>query len=320
MHKFVGSILACTLLISTCGLPAWAQGAGATSEAPIGTLPEMLGRVEMVLYGKAQEGPLVNRIVRVEQDLYGQNQEGPLLVRVEKMRGFLQVNQMSGASLMLKLNAAEWMLFQRLTLGQAIMKRLDAVEAGIFGETRKGSIAERINGLVDLVWPGGDVNPAQVTVPKQALIKINLQTEVNSGRNKVGDEIRYRVVEDVVIDNKVAIPSGAEGQGRVLEVEAAGGLGRNGLVKVDFGAVLAIDGTPVPLRVDQLATEKNKSLEVAAGASMAGVVLLGPIGLVTGYFVRGKEHVVPVGTEFYVEARDDANVTGISLIPLNNNK
>ncbi|HEX6971014.1 MAG TPA: hypothetical protein VF234_02200 [Limnochordia bacterium] len=317
MRKVTGLFVAVALLVSSTGFPVWAQEqqAGAATAA-LGTLPETLGRVEQVLYGRVQDGPLISRIERVEQDLYGQAQQGPLLVRVERMRGFLQLNPSNGgASLLLQLNAAEWMIYQRLTMGDPIMKRLDTVEAGIFGETRKGPIAERIGALASLVWPEGDVNPTSVTVPAGTLVKIRLETEVNSASNKVGDPIRYRVAEDLVINNVVAIPAGAQGSGSVLEVESAGGLGRNGLVRVDFGTVGGIDGTRIPIRIDQLATEKNRSLEVAAGASMAGVLLLGPIGVVTGYFVRGREHVVPVGTEFYVEVEADTALTGISLVP-----
>ncbi|NLY52774.1 MAG: hypothetical protein GX063_07680, partial [Firmicutes bacterium] len=89
----------------------------------------------------------------------------------------------------------------------------------------------------------------------------------------------------------------------------------DGRLVVDFGTLSAIDGSPVALVMEEKATEKNKSLELAAGAGMAGAILLGPIGLAGAWFVKGKDVVIPMGTEFYVEVMRDARVSGLSLIP-----
>ncbi len=42
----------------------------------------------------------------------------------------------------------------------------------------------------------------------------------------------------------------------------------------------------MPIHLDERATERNKSLELAAGASIAGIILLGPIGLTAGISCR----------------------------------
>ena len=57
------------------------------------------------------------------------------------------------------------------------------------------------------------------------------------------------------------------------------------------------------------------SLEMAAGASMAGIVLLGPVGLAGGYFVKGKDVEIPAGTEFFVEVARATRATGLDLRP-----
>lgn len=87
----------------------------------------------------------------------------------------------------------------------------------------------------------------------------------------------------------------------MTEVTAAARLGKDGRVVLDFGRISALDGTQVPLKVDEKATERNRSLEFAAGASMAGIILLGPVGLVSGYFVRGKDVQIEADTHFFVE-------------------
>ena len=92
-------------------------------------------------------------------------------------------------------------------------------------------------------------------------------------------------------------------------------MGRDGRIVIDFGRVASLDGTFVELRVDQRATEKNKSLELAAGASMAGVMLLGPVGLVGGYFIKGKDVGIQERQPFYVETLRAVQVSGLILRP-----
>lgn len=96
-------------------------------------------------------------------------------------------------------------------------------------------------------------------------------------------------------------------------MQRRGAFGQSGRVEVDWGTVPAIDGTPIKLNVSVRAAEQNQQLAVAA--SMAGVVLLGPVGLVGGLFVQGQDHVVPVGTQFFVEVSQEAQALGLSLTP-----
>lgn len=87
-------------------------------------------------------------------------------------------------------------------------------------------------------------------------------------------------------------------------------------VVVDFGRLTTLDGTRVKLQVDETATEKNKSLELAAGASMAGILLLGsPVGLVGGYFVRGKDVKIEANVPFFVETERATSVSGFYFRP-----
>lgn len=56
-------------------------------------------------------------------------------------------------------------------------------------------------------------------------------------------------------------------------------------------------------------------MELAAGASMAGVILLGPVGLVSGYFVRGKNVQIVENTQFYVETERAVPTLGFYFRP-----
>ena len=48
-----------------------------------------------------------------------------------------------------------------------------------------------------------------------------------------------------------------------------------------------------------------KSYAIAAGASVAGMLLLGPIGIIGGAFVKGKNIELPEGTELFIQTQDE---------------
>lgn len=301
------------LILSLMGC-LWTPGVAA-QQLPVGTVA--LDQVEEVLYGSMQEGSLLARLERAEIDVLGAPQENSaFLVRLQRLLSLL--NGAEGEiSMKMKLNSIEWALFRAVNEGVPISRRLDEIEMAMFGSTFASmGLAERLNQLLELMWPGGRVYTAQTVIPKSTLVHIELLTEINSETSKVGDPVRYRIVDDVRVENRIVIPAGSEGLGQVIAVDQSGRLGQDGRVQVDFGAVRAMDSTQVRLQMAERATEQNKSLELAAGASLAGVVLLGPIGLAAGYFVRGRAHTVPAGTKFYVEVVNDTRVNALSLVPV----
>lgn len=303
--KVISVILAFGLLFTSIPVN------GQASVTPL----SVLNGLEEVLYGKTQEGSLLGRLEQVELEIYGATQTGPVMIRIENARGFLE-SSVSGTNLKAQLNLAEWGFLERLTSGEPLMNRLDNIETEFFGTPQKGTLAERIKQLMMFIWGTTTLDSKSVEIKEQTLVKISVLTNVDSGTSKVDDKVRYRVTEDVVINGRVVIPKGAEGVGMVTEVVEAGSLGRDGRVTIDFGLVPAFDGSSIPLRISEKATEKNRSLELAAGASMAGVLLLGgPIGLVGGYFVKGKDVQIPKGTEFFVETARTRQVFGFSLTP-----
>jgi len=214
-----------------------------------------------------------------------------------------------------QLNVVEYMVFQRLTTGVGLVQRIEELERGILGATQQNlPLFERVRSLVEVVWPSGQLNVQPVRVPAETLVKVRLLSELNSATNQVGDRVRYRVVEDVMVDGRIAIPAGAEGEGRVTAVQKARPFGQAGRVEVDWGSATTFDGSAVRFNVSERAARQNQELAVAA--SVAGLMILGPIGLAGGFLVQGQEHIVPVGTEFFVEVARAAEVLGLSLTPV----
>lgn len=294
MKKSVARILA-VMLVLTLILPVLSPSVSA-NVTPLGSLVI----VEEMLYGHPQEGSLLDRIQKVEMDIYGKVQEGAVLMRIDRVLSFLQDSEGDGG-LQLLLNLAEWGFSATLTGEKPMVERLDNLELVLYGAGQPGNISERAERLMLDVWGTTTLDVQQVALPVQTLVKVALSRSVSSGDAQVGDKIPYSVVEDVMIGGRVVIPVGATGLATVTEVTAAARLGKDGRIVLDFGKITALDGTQVPLKVDEKATERNRSLELAAGASMAGIILLGPVGLVSGYFIRGKDVQIEANTQFYVE-------------------
>ena len=64
--------------------------------------------------------------------------------------------------------------------------------------------------------------------------------------------------------------------------------------------------------VGEEAKEEMKQYAMAAGASLAGILILGPIGVIGGAFVKGKDIDLPAGTEMYIETTADTTLYGVT--------
>ena len=308
LKKSIAFVLS-LLLVSALIPPVWSPKAYA-NVTPLRSLEI----VEEMLYGEPQVGSLLERIEKVEVDIYGQVQEGAVLMRIDRVQTFLQDSEGDGG-LQLLLNLAEWGFSATLSGEKPMIERLNNLELVLYGVEQAGNISRRAEKLMMDVWGTTKLDVKQITLPAETLVKVALETTISSSTAQVGDKVVYRVTEDVMVEGRVVVPAGTRSIATVTEVTAAGRLGKDGRVLVDFGRVSSLDGTKIPLEVDERATEKNRSLELAAGASMAGIILLGPVGLVGGYFVKGRDVQIEANTQFYVETARAIPVLGFYFRP-----
>ena len=73
-----------------------------------------------------------------------------------------------------------------------------------------------------------------------------------------------------------------------------------------------MDGTLVDCYVGAEAENEMKQYAMAAGASLAGIIILGPIGVIGGAFVKGKDIDLPVGTEMFIQTKADTSLYGVT--------
>ncbi|HHX01579.1 MAG TPA: hypothetical protein GX739_02785 [Firmicutes bacterium] len=305
--KAVSCILAVVLLVSPFTVAAQ------STTSPLAVLSEL----ERVLFGQEQPGALLARVEAIEVEIFGTAQSGPVMTRIDRIDEYLS-GDLKGSGLKLQLNLVEWGFLEKLTANEPLVRRLERIEMEFIGEPQSGSIVDRVDQLMMYIWGTTKLDAVSIKVPAETLVEIQILTSVDSALNKVGDLVKYQVASDVAVDGRIVIPRGSQGVGKITEVVKAGGLGKSGRVVIDFGSVSAFDGKNIRLRVAEKALERNSRLELAAGASMAGVLLLGgPIGLVSGYFIKGEDVQIEAGSKFFVETEIEYQTLGFRLVPAN---
>lgn len=158
-----------------------------------------------------------------------------------------------------------------------------------------------------------EAKPVSITIPQGTQITARLANDIDSGQVKVGDLIAMEVLEDLKIDNLVAIPRGAIVMGHVTAAKGARKMGRGGLLDVSFETVTAGDGTKVPVTAE--ADTKGKG--GYGGGSALGVVAAGVIFAPAAAILllkHGHASVIPAGTVLTVHVTADTPVTGTHSI------
>ncbi len=265
--------------------------------------------VEKILYGSEQTGSLVDRVGKIEKDVYGSETKDALVGRLDRVYRYMKDNS-SAPSFLLKLNGVEWALSHVVTSLPA-KARIENLERVMIGNSPQGSFDERLTKLAKLCYPGGQPEIAGTTINKDSLVKIALMSPLDTRTSRAGDVITFQVAEDVYAGGILVMPKGAAGLGKVVKVEPSKNFGRDAKLEVTYDSITAIDGNGVDMLLGEKAKEETKSMATAAGASVAGMVLLGPIGIVGGAFVHGQDFSVPAGTELFIQVKADSDVYGI---------
>lgn len=270
-----------------------------------------LSAVELMIYGEKSDKSIVERVERLEDTLYQGKKEGSLIERTNHIYDYVLSNNDS-PSLLFELNGLEWSLTNDITQ-DTVINKLKKLEKMVFGKAKEGPLVERINYLVEITFPNKSVPHEQIRIPKNTLVKIKNFDTVSSVSSKSGDKIRFEVSEDVYIDSKLAIPAGSTGIMEISKVEKSGNLGKEGEIELNFSKVMAIDGSELKIALNKEAQMMNESQQLALGASILGAAVLGPVGLIAGYFVKGKEEELPKGSEIYVQTVNNVSIYGFKF-------
>jgi len=268
--------------------------------------------VEKLLYGSEQDGSLMDRIAKLEKDLFGIPGKEALMAKVDRIYTYVRESSPAAPSMVFKISSLEWSLTQSVSHGP-LKPRLETLEKTVGGMVGIGSLDSRVSRLMSLTFSASKPQATQVTLNKDSLIKIRTITPLDSKLSKTGDAVDFEVMDDVYVSGMLVIAKGAKGTGKITKSEPAQNFGRDAKLEVSFDNVEAFDMTIVGTVLGDKAKEETRSLATAAGASVVGLILLGPIGVVGAAFVHGKNFTVPAGTQLYIQTQADVELVGLTV-------
>lgn len=276
------------------------------------TIMDKLAVLENSVYGTAQTGAIMERVSGLEVDFYGAKTNKSIVEKVDALYDSIFVIVNGQPSALARLNAIEWSITHSVT-GTPIKERVDNLENMLNGHVKAGSLQDRITTLANIAFPSGEIALQEAVIPADTLIKISIITPLDSKNSVVGEKVEYQAAEDIIIGGTLVVPKGSKGMGTISKVERAQNFGRDAKLEVSFDSISTIDGDQLAVILGDKAKQEMEHMALAAGASIAGMALLGPVGIVTGVFVKGKDIKIPVGSEMYLQTKAEQSIAGIQV-------
>ena len=143
------------------------------------------------------------------------------------------------------------------------------------------------------------------------MIKIEFTEQLGNKISQVGDEVGFKAADNLYVNDVLVLPKGTAGVGKVKKVVQPGMFGKDGRVDIDFMYINGVDGIKIPVFVGELAKQQAKSYAGAAGAAIGGMIILGPVGVIGGAFVKGSSVTIPEGSITFVQVSEDTALQGV---------
>ncbi len=281
--------------------------ASATEDAPaFQRLDDMENRV----YGEVRPGGLISRLSDLEKTLFGRELPGTVAERQTALVNFVENGSEAQPSLFFKLAVAEWITEQNTNPYRPIISRITSLERKLEGESMtEGPIAMRLERLLGILVTE-PIRWESATLPKGTVVRVALSETLSPSSVSVGDKVKGALTEDMVVGTYLIAPKGSSVEGTVSQVSKPRSFGRPGEVSFAFDSLLPPSLVAIPLSVSDVsvkAAEAEKAQIAAAGGSLVGAILLGPVGLAGGFLVRGDVKEIPAGAIFHLEAGEGSS-------------
>jgi hypothetical protein len=131
----------------------------------------------------------------------------------------------------------------------------------------------------------------EVVIPSASVIGLQIETPVSSERARVEDRVEARVLRDVIVDGRTAVPAGTRAIGAVTVVDLGGKVKERARLGVRFHTLMLADGTELPIKTDAILREGDsptgESARKIGGAAVGGAILGAIIGGKKGAIVGG---------------------------------
>ena len=117
----------------------------------------------------------------------------------------------------------------------------------------------------------------ELEVPSTSVIGLRIETPVSTETAHLEDRVEARVIRDLTVDGRTAIPAGTRALGAVTMVERGGKVKERARLGVRFHTLVLADGAQLPIRTDTIIREGESpagdSARKIGGAAVGGAIL-----------------------------------------------
>ena len=117
----------------------------------------------------------------------------------------------------------------------------------------------------------------ELEVPSTSVIGLRIETPLSTETANLEDRVEARVIRDLTVDGRTAIPAGTRALGSVTMVERGGKVKERARLGVRFHTLVLADGGQLPIRTDTIIREGESpagdSARKIGGAAVGGAIL-----------------------------------------------
>jgi hypothetical protein len=272
-------------------------------------------RLERYIYGQEFKGEVAQRLGQIEEDLFGRDTGRTPVDKAAYLHDFVFKGTAQNVSLDMKLSYLEWQVFNKTGNGN-LESRLAELDRVVFGYVSLEPMAFRLEQLVHLSIEDGLITLHSVVIPAGTVLRLQTKEMVSSTTAKKGDFIPVVMKHDLFVDNNILVmANNGIVSAEVKNVRKSGRFGRTGYISLDLRNIETMDSSLLTVSIEEIGEKYDKKrIGMAAGASTLGYIVLGPLGLAGGAFVKGDEIEIPAGTEITVKTTESRRVIGV-LVP-----
>jgi BON domain-containing protein len=118
--------------------------------------------------------------------------------------------------------------------------------------------------------------PQKVTIPAGTTLAVRLVDGIDSEKNQTGETFRATLNSPLSVEGEIAIPSGYDVEGHLVEVKSAGKFAGQSVVAMQLDRI-SVGGRSYSIQTDQYKREgssrgKNTAAKVGAGAAIGAII------------------------------------------------
>ncbi len=95
------------------------------------------------------------------------------------------------------------------------------------------------------MWVKGDIE--SIRIPRGTTLKLQMVDAISSKTGSVGDEFNAMLVNDQIVNSKIALPAGSIFRGTITKIVPSKRLSRSAIVYINFDHVVSPTGRQVPV-------------------------------------------------------------------------